>query len=64
MPLKENKIEVKQIFATGVLDFLNGLLEDWLNDGWELLDTKVINADFYNHTFSMFYIFSRKKENK
>ena len=61
MALKESKVEVKQIFATNDLDELNKLVETYLNDGWELLDVRVLQMDFYNMKFSMFYVFSRKK---
>ena len=56
MALKTKISEVKHFLATGVPSELNTLVADYLNNGWEILEGKLLSFDSQNHTITVFYI--------
>lgn len=61
MAKKSNKSEVKHVFLNETLENLNKIVGEYTDAGFRLLDAKVLNTDFYNKTFVVFYIFIKDK---
>lgn len=61
MPLRV-RYNIKHNFYNGSIEELDKYAGDMINDGWELVDSKVIHTDFYARIFVVFYIWSKKAE--
>jgi hypothetical protein len=51
--------EVKHIFAENTIEELNRLTAMYLEQGYTLIDAKVLASDWANGWFRIFYIFAK-----
>ena len=61
MPLKNSTTVVKHFFVTMNIEGLDNFVGQKIDEGWKLLDTKIVNLDFANSLFTLFYIFEKEK---
>jgi len=62
MALKNKVSEVKHFLASGVPSEMNLLVADYLNNGWEVLDAKLVSYDASNNTITVFYILAKNSK--
>lgn len=53
--------EVKHMILSQTIDDLNKTVAKVLDDGWELKECRLQQADYHNGIFTVFYIFCRVK---
>lgn len=63
MALKNKVSEIKHLLASGIPEELNTLVGNYLNDGWKLLDAKLVNFDTNNRLLAVLYLFVKQPEN-
>ena len=59
MALKTKIAEVKHFLANGVPGEMNTLVADYLNNGWDILEAKLVSYDGQNNTITVFYILAK-----
>lgn len=59
MPLKAPK-EVKHLLVTAVFANLDEIINSYINDGWDILDTKILSFDQFTNNMTILYILGRK----
>ncbi len=60
---KGNKTEVRHVFLSNTTEELDKIFADWLLNNWTLVEARMVNIDWNNRIFSVFYIISRGIEN-
>lgn len=51
--------EVKHDIVQGTVEALNTRVMEWLNQGWKLIDVKIVSFELHGANAVMFYIFGR-----
>lgn len=59
MGLKTKTAEVRHLLINGIPEELNKLIADFLNDGWKVLEAKLVNYDAQNRLLTALYILVR-----
>ena len=59
MALKAAK-EVRHVQVEGTLEQLDSAVTGYVNDGWEVLEVKIVAYDAYNGWLKMLYILGKR----
>lgn len=60
MALKSKDVkEVKHLLLSNTIDELDKTITLWINNGWYILDSRVVQVDHANQYYVVFYIFAR-----
>ena len=60
--LKSRKYDVRHVIYSDTIEKLDEYISDFVNRGYIILDTKLIQADHYNRIYTVFYILAKQEK--